>query len=112
MIVSNSTFNDFRFAWSKLRPLLVHKLDSVMKEFYERDPTDNLGPCPNVQNIKFEEMRERLLLIINEFTGFVKQFTLPPHPLDQPEKFPVVPQNGLNNTYFTYLYIEVSGYNI
>jgi serine/threonine-protein phosphatase 4 regulatory subunit 2 len=57
------------FPWPKLKPLFLRKLDDTMQEFFENVPTDDLALCPNVENIKFSEMRERLLKAVGEFTG-------------------------------------------
>jgi hypothetical protein len=43
----------------------------VLKEFQERAPVDNQTPCPNVENVKFDEMHQRLLAALDQFTGFV-----------------------------------------
>jgi len=58
-----------RFSWCNIKPLLRHKLDIVMKEFQERAPVDCQTPCPNVDNVKFEDMHKRLLNALDQFTG-------------------------------------------
>jgi len=42
-----------------------------MKEFQERTPPPIIypKPCPNVDNIKFEDMHKRLLNAFDQFTG-------------------------------------------
>ena len=66
----------FRFPWCKLKPLLRHKLDLVLKDFQQRCPVDGQTPCPNVENVKFDEMHERLLTSLDQFTGFVNRIHL------------------------------------
>jgi len=58
-----------RFPWCNIKPLLHHKLDVVMREFQERAPVDCQTLCPNVDNVKFEEMHKRLLSALDQFTG-------------------------------------------
>jgi len=40
-----------------------------MKEFQERAPADCQTLCPNVDNVKFEDMHKRLLNALDQFTG-------------------------------------------
>jgi len=40
-----------------------------MKEFQERAPVDCQTLCPNIDNIKFEDMHKRLLNTLDQFTG-------------------------------------------
>jgi hypothetical protein len=40
-----------------------------MCKFFEEIPTDNLPPYPNVENIKFEDMRKRIMESVDVFTG-------------------------------------------
>jgi len=42
-----------------------------MNEFEERAPVDCQTPCPNVDNVKFEDMHKRLLNALDQFTGYV-----------------------------------------
>jgi serine/threonine-protein phosphatase 4 regulatory subunit 2 len=57
------------FPWSKVKPLLLYKLDIVLKEFQERAPLIHPTHCPNVDDVKFEEMHKRLILALDQFTG-------------------------------------------
>ncbi|XP_064633446.1 serine/threonine-protein phosphatase 4 regulatory subunit 2-like [Lineus longissimus] len=57
------------FPWSKLKPLFIKKLDKTMCKFFEEVPTDSLPPYPNVENVKFEDMRKRILQSVEVFTG-------------------------------------------
>jgi len=58
-----------RFPWFKVKPLLRHKLDVVMKEFQERAPSECQTPCPNVDNLLFEDMHKHLLNALDQFNG-------------------------------------------
>jgi len=40
-----------------------------MKEFQERTPVDYPSTCPNVDNVKFEDMHKRLLNAFDQFNG-------------------------------------------
>jgi len=60
-----------RFPWCNIKSLLRHKLDVVMREFQEHTPVDCQTPCPNVDNVKFEDMHKRLLDALDQFTGSV-----------------------------------------
>ncbi|XP_029637310.1 serine/threonine-protein phosphatase 4 regulatory subunit 2 [Octopus sinensis] len=57
------------FPWPRLKPLFVKKLDSVMQQFNEEYPADHLLMSPNVKNVKFEEMRNRIINAVNRFHG-------------------------------------------
>ncbi|GAB1608297.1 serine/threonine-protein phosphatase 4 regulatory subunit 2-like [Argonauta hians] len=57
------------FPWPRLKPLFVKKLDSVMLQFNEEYPADHLHMSPNVKNVKFEEMRNRIINAVNRFHG-------------------------------------------
>ena len=57
------------FDWEKLKPAFRYKMDQTMKEFNEQVPTDHLHSLPNVEDVKFEEMRTRLLNVLDSFTG-------------------------------------------
>ncbi|KAJ8301656.1 hypothetical protein KUTeg_020643 [Tegillarca granosa] len=56
------------FPWPKLKSLFITKLDRVMKKFHQEMSTD-IPKCPNVDNTKFEEMRERILETVEQFQG-------------------------------------------
>ncbi|KAH9363975.1 hypothetical protein HPB48_006977 [Haemaphysalis longicornis] len=53
----------------KLRPLLCRKLELVMNEFHKTSPTDDLPALPNVEVFKFDEMKEKVLEAVNNFTS-------------------------------------------
>lgn len=57
------------FPWTRLKPLFVKKLDSVMQQFNEEYPADHLPLSPNVENVKFEEMRSRIINAVSRFHG-------------------------------------------
>ncbi|XP_077546500.1 uncharacterized protein LOC144159098 [Haemaphysalis longicornis] len=60
---------DTLFSWQKLRPLLCRKLELVMNEFHKTSPTDDLPALPNVEVFKFDEMKEKVLEAVNNFTS-------------------------------------------
>ncbi|KAL5013270.1 hypothetical protein ScPMuIL_007540 [Solemya velum] len=57
------------FPWSQLKPLLVTKLEQVMHQFNQEFPLDHLPLFPNVENVKFEEMRMRIITALERFHG-------------------------------------------
>jgi len=63
-----------RFPWNKLKPLLLHKLEIVTKEFHEKSPMSSSAARPNVENTTFEELFQRLLDMLQQFHGFVCLF--------------------------------------
>ena len=59
----------FRFPWSKLKPLFMQKLTAVMEEWFEFMPMEEMSGSPNVENVSFAVMRDRVLATVNSFTG-------------------------------------------
>ncbi|XP_060062933.1 serine/threonine-protein phosphatase 4 regulatory subunit 2-A-like [Ylistrum balloti] len=57
------------FPWQQLKILFIHKLDSVITQFNQDFPADHLQNCPNVENVKFEEMKKRVVCSLEEFQG-------------------------------------------
>ena len=57
-----------RFPWNKLKPLVISKLENVIQDYVESNPDETMEVLPNVENIEFKDMRERLLQAINAFT--------------------------------------------
>ena len=60
----------FRFPWPRLKPLLVSKLDEVMKHFNQEVPGDHFPMCPNVENVRYDDMRSRILASLDSFHGY------------------------------------------
>ncbi|XP_038047767.1 serine/threonine-protein phosphatase 4 regulatory subunit 2-A-like [Patiria miniata] len=57
------------FPWSKLKPLVVTKLENVIQEYIQSNPCEEVPMLPNVENVKFDDMRERLLRALNAFNS-------------------------------------------
>ncbi|XP_041348281.1 serine/threonine-protein phosphatase 4 regulatory subunit 2-A-like [Gigantopelta aegis] len=57
------------FPWPRLKPLLVSKLDEVMKHFNQEVPGDHFSMCPNVENVRYDDMRSRILSSLDAFHG-------------------------------------------
>jgi len=60
---------DTIFPWSKLKPLIMHKMEEVITDFHRDYPTENIPQCPNVEKFAFDMMREKLLETVNTFTS-------------------------------------------
>ncbi|XP_045165464.2 serine/threonine-protein phosphatase 4 regulatory subunit 2-B-like [Mercenaria mercenaria] len=57
------------FPWQQLKLLFVQKLEQVMEQFNKDDPCDRQTPFPNVENTKFNEMRQRIIDALQKFNG-------------------------------------------
>ncbi|XP_022101242.1 serine/threonine-protein phosphatase 4 regulatory subunit 2-A-like isoform X2 [Acanthaster planci] len=57
------------FPWSKLKPLVVTKLENVIQEYIQSNPCEEVPVLPNVENVKFDDMRERLLRALHAFNS-------------------------------------------
>ncbi|VDH95795.1 serine/threonine-protein phosphatase 4 regulatory subunit 2 [Mytilus galloprovincialis] len=57
------------FPWHQLKKLFVSKVDLVMTQFKETSPTDLLQTTPNIEPVKYDEMRKRILSLMDEFQG-------------------------------------------
>lgn len=57
------------FPWNKLKKLFLTKVDNVMSQFKKDSPTDLLQTAPNVEQVKYEDMRKRILTLMEEFQG-------------------------------------------
>lgn len=57
------------FPWQHLKTAFIQKVESVMEQFNKEDPCDHLKPVPNVEKMKFDEMRLRILDAMQRFTG-------------------------------------------
>ncbi|XP_078677857.1 uncharacterized protein LOC144914164 isoform X1 [Branchiostoma floridae x Branchiostoma belcheri] len=57
------------YPWNRLKPVFLLKLEKVMQEFNDEAPKVDGPPTPNVENLSYEEMRERVVSIIESFTG-------------------------------------------
>ncbi|XP_072181789.1 uncharacterized protein [Diadema setosum] len=57
------------FPWFKLKPLIVMKLENVIEEYIEYNPHEEVPILPNVENVRFDDMRERLLKALDSFNS-------------------------------------------
>jgi hypothetical protein len=57
------------FPWDKLKKLFVTKMDMVMTQFTKDSPTDLVQSTPNVESVKYEDMRKRILALMEDFQG-------------------------------------------
>lgn len=57
------------FPWQHLKMAFIQKVEQVMEQFCKEDPCDRLKPVPNVENTKFEELRQRIIDAMQKFTG-------------------------------------------
>ncbi|XP_051996807.1 serine/threonine-protein phosphatase 4 regulatory subunit 2-B-like [Xyrauchen texanus] len=56
-------------SWSQFKCYFIFKLEKVMEDFQASAP-EQRGPAnPNVESVPFEEMKERILKIVNEYNG-------------------------------------------
>ncbi|ROL50764.1 Serine/threonine-protein phosphatase 4 regulatory subunit 2-B [Anabarilius grahami] len=56
-------------SWSQFKSYFIFKLEKVMEDFQASAP-EQRGPAnPNVESIPFEEMKERILKIVNGYNG-------------------------------------------
>ncbi|MCI4375170.1 hypothetical protein PGIGA_G00106230 [Pangasianodon gigas] len=56
-------------SWSQFKSYFLFKLEKVMEDFRASAP-EQRGPAnPNVESIPFEEMKERILKIVNGYNG-------------------------------------------
>ncbi|XP_072328332.1 serine/threonine-protein phosphatase 4 regulatory subunit 2-A [Scyliorhinus torazame] len=55
--------------WSQFKSYFVFKLEKVMDDFRTSAPEPRAPPNPNVEYVPYEEMKNRILKIVNGFTG-------------------------------------------
>ncbi|KAJ8047158.1 Serine/threonine-protein phosphatase 4 regulatory subunit 2 [Holothuria leucospilota] len=55
------------YPWSKVKLLLVQKLENVIEDYLKENPDENMQFLPNVENVTFTDMKQRLLTNINKF---------------------------------------------
>uniref|UniRef100_UPI00398F511D serine/threonine-protein phosphatase 4 regulatory subunit 2-B isoform X2 n=1 Tax=Pristiophorus japonicus TaxID=55135 RepID=UPI00398F511D len=55
--------------WSQFKSYFVFKLEKVMDDFRASAPEPRAPPNPNVEYVPYEEMKDRILKIVNGFTG-------------------------------------------
>ncbi|XP_071960490.1 uncharacterized protein [Antedon mediterranea] len=57
---------DTLYPWKKLKPLFICKLEIVIQE-YVKNKKEDVPIAPNVENVDFDDMRQRLVKTINTF---------------------------------------------
>lgn len=58
-----------RVSWSQFKSYFIFKLEKVMEDFRASAP-EQRGPAnPNVESVPFEEMKERILKIVDGYSG-------------------------------------------
>lgn len=55
------------YPWGKVKCLLVQKLENVIEEYMAENPVENAPLLPNVENVSFSDMKQRLLTNIGRF---------------------------------------------
>lgn len=50
-----------------MKLLLVQKLENVIEDYLKENPDENMQFLPNVENVTFTDMKQRLLTNINKF---------------------------------------------
>lgn len=76
MQLNEMAFNIFmnaflsRVPWSQFKSYFIFKLEKVMDDFKATAPEQRGPSNPNVECIPFEEMKARILKIVNGYTGY------------------------------------------
>lgn len=58
-----------RISWSQFKTYFVFKLEKVMDDFHASTPEQRAPHNPNVDYIPFEEMKSRILKIVDGYNG-------------------------------------------
>lgn len=58
-----------RVQWSQFKSYFLFKLEKVMDDFKTSAPDQRGAANPNVESIPFEDMKERILKIVNDYNG-------------------------------------------
>ncbi|XP_072305226.1 serine/threonine-protein phosphatase 4 regulatory subunit 2-like [Eucyclogobius newberryi] len=56
-------------SWTEFKPYFVFKLESIMDSFHAAAPEQRLVDNPNVEHVTFEEMKNRILKIVDSYNG-------------------------------------------
>jgi hypothetical protein len=56
------------FPWIKIKKLYLTKTQNVIDLFNELSNMDSLSPIPNFENMKFSQLKERILERMKSFT--------------------------------------------
>ncbi|RUS74768.1 hypothetical protein EGW08_017466, partial [Elysia chlorotica] len=57
------------FQWPLLKPLIVGKIEQVIEELQRGLSSENITSRPNVENVRFDVMRTRIMDAVHKFTG-------------------------------------------
>lgn len=57
----------YRYPWGKVKLLLAQKLENVIEEYMTENPDESVPLLPNVENVSFADMKQRLLTNIGKF---------------------------------------------
>ncbi|GFR63107.1 serine/threonine-protein phosphatase 4 regulatory subunit 2 [Elysia marginata] len=57
------------FQWPLLKPLIVGKMEQVIEELQRGLSSENITSRPNVENVRFDVMRTRIMDAVHKFTG-------------------------------------------
>ncbi|GFO44473.1 cysteine-rich with egf-like domain protein 2 [Plakobranchus ocellatus] len=57
------------FQWPLLKPLIVGKMEQVIEELQHGLSSENITSRPNVENVRFDVMRTRIMDAVHKFTG-------------------------------------------
>lgn len=57
------------FQWPLLKPLIVGKMEQVIEELQRGLSSENITSRPNVENVRFDVMRTRIMDAVQKFTG-------------------------------------------
>lgn len=60
-----------RISWSQFKTYFVFKLEKVMDDFHASTPEHRAPHNPNVDYVPFEEMKTRILKIVDGYNGWV-----------------------------------------
>ncbi|PIK53961.1 putative serine/threonine-protein phosphatase 4 regulatory subunit 2-B [Apostichopus japonicus] len=55
------------YPWGKVKLLLAQKLENVIEEYMTENPDESVPLLPNVENVSFADMKQRLLTNIGKF---------------------------------------------
>ncbi|XP_015228923.1 PREDICTED: serine/threonine-protein phosphatase 4 regulatory subunit 2-A-like isoform X3 [Cyprinodon variegatus] len=59
----------FRIPWSQFKTYFLFKLDKVMEDFHASSPEERDTHNPNLEYIPFEDMKKRILKIVDGYNG-------------------------------------------
>ncbi|BFZ08497.1 hypothetical protein BsWGS_11536 [Bradybaena similaris] len=57
------------FHWQLLKPLVMGKMDQVLGEIRQKISSEHIPDRPNVENVRFDVMRDRLMEALGKFNG-------------------------------------------